>query len=632
MRMNVALRLEAVLVLLAVVMASQAALAGSAAQYVQDGLLACWDGFENAGAGTHDASAAVWKDLVAGREFALNNVTVAEDSMVFAGTQSSYGELSATDTAATFGNASNGMVEIVYASFSGVSSYVVLQSSAASGIALGQYDSRFIAISGDGVSAPMFPYAAGLATNSVAIRYSSAKPVKGWGWCNPLGTTSNENWSAPSDKTTIGTRSSRQNNPFNGAIYCIRVYSRPLTVLEIAANCAVDRRRFIERGGGEDRPKLDGVSLDGFSRGAAIVARNLGSETQLTNFPVLVRISPDNFSGFDYGDLRFPSSARDIAFTDDQGRGLAYDIDTWDTDGTSLVWVTVPVLTNGTKIAMFYRSSTPGKSVCEGNAFTNYVGVWHMNETPDGVTDIFDSTTNDLRATTVETSRHTSDGIVGGARYVTDTDVIEQNDSPVAPFDSGVTVDMTGDEAKVNLVDSILPVFSASFWIRSQIDTPRFWYLVARRDSDKGTGWAIQTMYDNATWRFYGGSESDGSCRTDGNISLPRSKWTKIDAVWNNQAIRIYKDGFLSIATTLGKPPSASQVAKIGLGGSIAPQSSNLYSGRGVMGDMDEFRLCGGMLSENWIAVSYAQELKDSLLAYGAVEIVGGSGLAIIVR
>ena len=50
------------------------------------------------------------------------------------------------------------------------------------------------------------------------------------------------------------------------------------------------------------------------------------------------------------------------------------------------------------------------------------------------------------------------------------------------------------------------------------------------------------------------------------------------------------------------------------------------------MGDMDEFRLCGGMLSENWIAVSFAQELKDSLLAYGAVEIVGKSGLAIFVR
>ena len=215
---------------------------------------------------------------------------------------------------------------------------------------------------------------------------------------------------------------------------------------------------------------------------------------------------------------------------------------------------------------------------------------------------------------------------------MTDTDVIEQNDRPVAPFDSGITVDMTGDEAKVNLVDSILPVFSASFWIRSQIDTPRFWYLVARRDSDKGTGWAIQTMYDNAKWRFYGGAESDQSCRNDGNISLSRSQWTKIDAVWSNQTIRIYKDGFLSIATTLVKPPSASQVAKLGLGGSIAPQSSNLYSGRGVMGDLDEFRLCGGMLSEDWIAVSFAQELQDSLLAYGEVEIVGKSGLAIFVR
>lgn len=47
---------------------------------------------------------------------------------------------------------------------------------------------------------------------------------------------------------------------------------------------------------------------------------------------------------------------------------------------------------------------------------------------------------------------------------------------------------------------------------------------------------------------------------------------------------------------------------------------------------MDEFRLCGGMLSENWIAVSYAQELKDSLLAYGAVEIVGKHAFVLMLR
>ena len=35
----------------------------TAANYVQDGLVTCFDGVDNAGTGTHDPSARVWKDL-----------------------------------------------------------------------------------------------------------------------------------------------------------------------------------------------------------------------------------------------------------------------------------------------------------------------------------------------------------------------------------------------------------------------------------------------------------------------------------------------------------------------------------------------------------------------------------------
>ena len=46
----------------------------TASHYVQEGLLACWDGVENAGARTHDAGATAWRDLVAGRAFDLTGV------------------------------------------------------------------------------------------------------------------------------------------------------------------------------------------------------------------------------------------------------------------------------------------------------------------------------------------------------------------------------------------------------------------------------------------------------------------------------------------------------------------------------------------------------------------------------
>lgn len=44
----------------------------TAKDYVQDGLIAMWDGVENAGWGVHDQNATVWKDLVGGYDIPLN--------------------------------------------------------------------------------------------------------------------------------------------------------------------------------------------------------------------------------------------------------------------------------------------------------------------------------------------------------------------------------------------------------------------------------------------------------------------------------------------------------------------------------------------------------------------------------
>ena len=112
-------------------------IATPAAAYIQNGLVACWDGVENVGVGVHDASATVWKDLVAGREFSLYDVTVGENRMTFAGAKTSYGSLNAADTEAVFLPATNGTVEVVYASMlSGNAVQTIIQSSTASGITM----------------------------------------------------------------------------------------------------------------------------------------------------------------------------------------------------------------------------------------------------------------------------------------------------------------------------------------------------------------------------------------------------------------------------------------------------------------------------------------------------------------
>ena len=64
----------------------------TAKNYVQDGLVAMWDGIENAGWGVHDATATTWVDLVSGlaTNKNTNNIWTDRSLYVRAATYSSH--------------------------------------------------------------------------------------------------------------------------------------------------------------------------------------------------------------------------------------------------------------------------------------------------------------------------------------------------------------------------------------------------------------------------------------------------------------------------------------------------------------------------------------------------------------
>ena len=101
--------------------------------------------------------------------------------------------------------------------------------------------------------------------------------------------------------------------------------------------------------------------------------------TELTGFPVLVRISPETIDGFQYSQMLSSSTGDDLCFVDMSGNGLPFEIDTWDTAGTSLVWVAVSSMSQGAQFVMCWGGATSGKTVCSANPFAGYKGVWHMN-------------------------------------------------------------------------------------------------------------------------------------------------------------------------------------------------------------------------------------------------------------
>ena len=138
----------------------------------------------------------------------------------------------------------------------------------------------------------------------------------------------------------------------------------------------------------------------------------------LDNFPVLVKVSPETIQGFSYADCR-KDDGGDLRFSDENGNLLASEVDTWNTNGTSLVWVAVPSLTPSTFIKGYYGWNL-APAVDSAGVWTNgFAGVWHMNESAAPMRDatgggasLSPSHPTDANGTGVEPGQS---GIVGAA-------------------------------------------------------------------------------------------------------------------------------------------------------------------------------------------------------------------------
>ena len=368
---------------------------------------------------------------------------------------------------------------------------------------------------------------------------------------------------------------------------------------------------------------LPGPTSASFAKGAKFTVAGYAAERPaLTGFPVLVRIAENSPSGFSYDDLQAKATGDDIAFVDMDGTGLPFEIDTWNPNGTSLIWVRLPSMQSGTEFVMCWGSTSSGKAVCNSKPWADYTGVWHMNEETAGVTTIHDSTDNALHGTSVATSSSKTDGKVGRARFITSNTA----NAAGSPYDSGVTIDMTDDATKLAAVDAIVPEFTASFWVRPQ-NNAQWWYFITRKAADKGPGWGLQNGSDGnnssfKVFRAYGGTENDGDClNLTGITALEKSKWVKLDAVWKtDKTFLLYVNGAQAGTGTLKNQAANGNQTKLALGGAMAPTANDQKSGRGVYGDMDEIRLRAGALSPDWIAADYATVTNAAFLTAGMAE------------
>ncbi|MBQ1429612.1 MAG: hypothetical protein IIZ06_08080 [Kiritimatiellae bacterium] len=209
----------------------------STLDYVQDSAFLFLDGIENAGRGTHDASSAVWKDLIGTRDFTVNLTNAEwEKDALYAKNRNA-----ATMDAVPF--SSDYTVQFVVKqlySGTGNSAYIIL----------GLDDTRYYGLLHRPTVAALMcdrTYFTNSATagyrclsfsgitNTTASMWADGSVVSANGY-NSLDYSS-----ARGNVARIG-GSGDSDRPIK--IQAIRIYSRALTDAEIAHNYAIDKARF----------------------------------------------------------------------------------------------------------------------------------------------------------------------------------------------------------------------------------------------------------------------------------------------------------------------------------------------------------------------------------------------------
>lgn len=312
-----------------------------------------------------------------------------------------------------------------------------------------------------------------------------------------------------------------------------------------------------------------------------------------TEVPVLValgrpRIDPDEVAAF----------GADLRFVDADGNRVPHEIERWDPDGASIVWISVPILEPriGPRLWLYYgNAAAPDVQDGDGVWSDEHAAVWHMSR---GAMDASGNANDGVQTEGV----HDADGHLGGAKQF---------------FDVDDRIDVPPSAA---LDDVCFGGATLSAWARP--DT--FGGTSRGRIADKSGGGA-------GGWMFYLSSDSGGE------VSW-RHGYDDAQVIWRGGADMIQLDTWHWIAVTFdalaGAPPRIyidgveQEVAQTS-GTMATPAVSDVgvdvvignsdVADRWFDGRIDELRIERTVREPAWIELQY-RSMTDALIVYGAPE------------
>jgi len=326
-----------------------------------------------------------------------------------------------------------------------------------------------------------------------------------------------------------------------------------------------------------------GVYLHDWRYRMRITFDGYGKNEALTNFPALIVFRPDlvNFgydqlASTDGGDLRFANSNLTAL--------LDYEIEVWNTNGESYVWVEVPCLSNtNTEVWAYWgnaEDTTPLPSTTNGATWpADHIGVWHMTE-PDAV-DSANDNDGDGRGNV------TARGFIGDAQYF-DNQYIEIANEPNFDFHDALTV---------------------SCWMRITNGWRTSWQAFVTKEGENNMGWQLRRHNRNETATF----TVRGTTATDdpgSSTPIGDGDWHYLTGVFGGGRRHTYIDGVQNDARNdSGNIAASDQPVRIG-----AKQNA----GSRHRGWIDEVRIVNDAHSSNRVWATWFNMARNAdFITYG---------------
>lgn len=301
-----------------------------------------------------------------------------------------------------------------------------------------------------------------------------------------------------------------------------------------------------------------------------ITIDNTKVDDDLTNFPMLISTSSDS-------DLssHAQSDGDDIAFTNLNG-DIQYDheIEKYTpSTGELIAWVEVPSVASSTDTTfyMYYGNTTCGSQEnATGVWGSDYLGVYHLTETPDVDAYAYDST--------------------GGNDGTFSADMTSTDQVTTGPIAGSLEFDGANDYIDITVTTGATLTISSWATLTAGATNDMLWCL-----NNAGTGGPDLFFASNVgnialnTWNSF----------TNLFCNAPGSGWHFYTTIIQSGNTKLYIDDTLCGTANYTNPTKTS----------FAISSSNAYD---WTGGIDETRLYNGALTESWIKAEYNNQNSPS--------------------